>query len=247
MLNNNEILEAEECTLGQDEAQQNEAKAAVLHITADGTTFDNVHRTPEKSDHFLDFDSDDDLADPDYVMSEEENYEQNVATEAVDDEGKIAGGEETAKGRKRKANPQAWKRNVEAAARHEGLEYETKTKRIVERKQVKESCPDTCKLKCKENVPEDIRQNINSKFWSKHKSTDLKRQFVASHVEQLPIKRNRVRSGERQDKRQFTNRYTFEVNGHKVPVCKKKFFNTLCISQQTVDTALQKKNEMVGL
>ncbi|KAJ8969696.1 hypothetical protein NQ314_001637 [Rhamnusium bicolor] len=68
-----------------------------------------------------------------------------------------------------------------------------------------------------------------------------KRQFVASRVEQIPIKRTRERNSERRSKRQFTNHYSFEVNGLKVVVCKNFFLNTLCISQQTVDTALLKK------
>lgn len=58
-----------------------------------------------------------------------------------------------------------------------GLEYTTKTNRIVERKKVELSCPDSCKLKCKEKILADTRHIINSKFWSGQKSIDMKRQF----------------------------------------------------------------------
>nr|CAI5829866.1 unnamed protein product [Callosobruchus analis] len=71
----------------------------------------------------------------------------------------------------------------------------------------------------------------------------MKRQYIASHVQQEDIKRRRERNNLREGKRQYTNKYTFEVNGRQIIVCRKFFLSTLCISQQSVDTAIKKKRE----
>nr|CAI5838337.1 unnamed protein product [Callosobruchus analis] len=71
----------------------------------------------------------------------------------------------------------------------------------------------------------------------------MKRQYIASHVQQEDIKRRRERNNLREGKRRHTNKYTFEVNGTQITVCKKFFLSTLCISQQSVDTAIKKKRE----
>lgn len=71
----------------------------------------------------------------------------------------------------------------------------------------------------------------------------MKRQFIASHVQQIPIQRRRERNNLRERRRQHTNKYFFEINKNKINVCKKFFLNTLSISQQYVDTAIAKKRE----
>nr|CAH7721052.1 unnamed protein product [Callosobruchus chinensis] len=99
------------------------------------------------------------------------------------------------------------------------------------------------KTKCSEKISEEERKKIHKQFWTNQKSIDVKRQFIASHVQQLPIERRRERTSERKNKRQYTNRYTFESKSRLINVCKTFFLNTLSISQQTVDTAISKKRE----
>lgn len=108
---------------------------------------------------------------------------------------------------------------------------------------LKEPCDDNCKLSCKNRILEERRQIIHSNFWSPSKTVDIRRQYIASIVTQVPIKRRREKTGERRGKRIFTNCYSFETEGTKEIVCKRFFLNTLSISQQTVDTAIKKKKE----
>nr|CAH7727237.1 unnamed protein product [Callosobruchus chinensis] len=48
-----------------------------------------------------------------------------------------------------------------------------------------------CKLKCSEKISEEERKKIHKQFWTDQKSIDVKRQFIASHVQQLPIERRK--------------------------------------------------------
>nr|CAH7755635.1 unnamed protein product [Callosobruchus chinensis] len=68
------------------------------------------------------------------------------------------------------------------------------------------------------------RKKIHKQFWTDQKSIDVKRQFIASHVQQLPIERRRERTSERKNKRQYTNRYTFESKSRliNIPAISKK-------------------------
>nr|CAH7753409.1 unnamed protein product [Callosobruchus chinensis] len=198
-----------------------------LHVTAE--YYEHLHRTPERET--VDFDSDDDVADPDYSDENETDEEQK----------------EEAKGnstRRRKANPLLWKKNVTKKKRYSGLEYKTDSgSRIMNSKSLKEPCGDNCKLLCKNRIPEERRPIIHSNFWSPSKTVDMRRQYIASIVTQVPIKRRREKTGERRGKRNFTHCYSLETDGKKEIVCKTFFLNTLSISQQTVDTAVQKKKE----
>jgi len=219
---------------GNDDFIQNSSRDEIqnisqeaLHVTADYD--EELHRTPERE--FVDFDSDDDVVDPDYSDENESDEDQNEEAE-----NKLT--------RKRKANPMTWKKNVTKKKRYSGLEYKSDSgSRVINPKMLKEPCGDNCKLSCKNRISEKRRQTIHSNFWSPSKTVDMRRQYVASVVTQVPIKRRREKTGERKGKRVFTNCYSFEVEGEKQTVCKKFFLNTLSISQQTVDTAVKKKKE----
>lgn len=206
----------------EEEVQTISQKA--LHVTAEYN--EQLHKTPDRE---VDFDSDDDVADPDY-SDENESNENEEAEEKLT--------------RKRKANPKNWKKTVTKRKRYSGLEYKTDSgSRVMNPKFLKEPCSDSCKLSCKNRISEERRQIIHSNFWSPSKTVDIRRQYIASIVTQVPIKRRREKTGERRGKRTFTHCYTFETEGKKETVCKKFFLNTLSISQQTVDTAIKKKKE----
>nr|CAI5822919.1 unnamed protein product [Callosobruchus analis] len=197
-----------------------------LHVTADYG--EELHRTPERE--FVDFESDDAVADPDYSGESECDNDQNEKEKNL--------------ARKRKADPTQWKKNLTKRKRNLVLEYETDSgSRVMNPKILKEPCGDNCKLSCKKRISEERRQIIHSNCWSPSKTVDQRRQYIASIVTQVPIKRRREKTGKRRGKRMFTYCYSFETEGKKETVCKKFFLNTLSISQQTVDTAVKKKKE----
>lgn len=200
-----------------------------LHVTAE--VEERLHKTPDRD--FSDFDSDDDVVDPNYSYEEQSDDELDQNEEQ---DKKLT--------RKRKANPKDWKKHVTKRKRHSGLEYRTDSgSRVMKPKSLKEPCGDTCKLLCRNRIPEERRQIIYTNFWSPSKTIDMRRQYIASSVAQVAIKRRREVTGERHRKRNYTNSYSFETGGVKETVCKKFFLNTLSISQQTVDTAIKKKKD----
>lgn len=125
-----------------------------------------------------------------------------------------------------------------------GVEYTTDSgSRVMAAKIMKISCSEKCKLSCNKKISKETREAIHKNFWSPSKSVNVRRQFIASRVKQMPIKRTRERTGERQGKRTFTNQYSFETNGITEIVCKTFFLNTLSISHQTVETAIKKTKD----
>nr|CAI5863202.1 unnamed protein product [Callosobruchus analis] len=87
------------------------------------------------------------------------------------------------------------------------------------------------------------KKKIHTQYCTDQKSIDMKRQFIDSHVQQIPVVRSRERNYEREMRRKYTNRYSLEQDRKQLTVCKKFFLNTLSISQQTVDAAIEKKRD----
>lgn len=168
--------------------------------------------------------------------SSEESHSENEADETEQTEAPKS------RGKKRKSNPKIWQKNVHKKKVTGGLERKTKCG-TVNAKQVGLPCKDTCHLRCSTKVSEEHRQAIHSMFWNPDKSMDLKRQFVASMVECVPIMRIRPANGKRTAKRPFTRHYFFDVNNIRVNVCQKFFLSTLSISETFVTTAIRKKSD----
>lgn len=144
------------------------------------------------------------------------------------------------RGRKRKSNPKTWGKNVHKRNVAGGLERKTKCG-VVKAKQLGPPCTESCHLRCSTKISEHHRHAIHSMFWNPDKSMNLKRQFVASMVECIPIMRVRGTNGTRTGKRLFTRKYFFDVNSVRVNVCQKFFLSTLSISETFVTTAIRKK------
>lgn len=143
--------------------------------------------------------------------------------------------------RKRQRNPDSWECNVRKRKRLSGKEYICRRKTLIEAKSLGPPCKDTCRFKCFLNITPEQRRNIFKMFWSPSKSVELKRQFVASSVHLVDVKRRRSRTGERENKKTYNRKFTFSIDGVQTEVCKVFFLNTLAISQTFVSTALSKK------
>nr|CAI5846436.1 unnamed protein product [Callosobruchus analis] len=207
-------------------AKRNLPSSAVqenYHVTAEDEERIR-HKTPERE--FSDFDDDNDIADPDYPSGGDSMSRKKGIK----------------KGRKRKRNEEKWKKNLTKQKRLSGLEYTTDSgNRLMGPKLIKPACGEKCKLVCSNRIPEETRKTIHKNFWSPSKTVNVRRQYIASRVKQMPVKWTRERTGERHGKRTFTNHYSFEIKGFTETVCKTFFLNTLSISHQTVETAIKKK------
>lgn len=159
-------------------------------------------------------DRDDSIKDKNYSSSEAKLLSSSDSKEVV----------EHKKTRKRLKHSDNWKCNSRKKSRADGKEYISKTGTCVVERKLKQTCQKTCKLKCSEQINEKDCLNILQEFWSNEKSIDQKRQFVASYIKTNPIKRTIERTGDRRDKRQFTNHYLLVIEGRHIKLCKTFFF-----------------------
>lgn len=198
--------------------------------------------------------SDDSLKDPDYnITGSNENNNPTSDNESSDnsEESRVlndnASTEEEEKvrrpSRKRQKDPDSWKSNIRKRKHDSGQEYISKNKTLIKPKALGPPCSDACRFKCFLNVSPEQRRNIFKTFWLPSKSIELKRQFVASSVHLVPIKRRRPKTGERENQKHFNRKFTFSIDNVQTEVCKVFFLNTLSISQTFVTTALSKKLE----
>lgn len=98
------------------------------------------------------------------------------------------------------------------------------------------------KLSCKvfrENIR--LREQKFMKNSGMKISLLIKRQFLCLSILQTPILRARQRTGSREEKRLYTLKYYFLIDGEKIQVCRTYFLNTLDISQTFVRFSLQKR------
>lgn len=159
------------------------------------------------------------------------------------------------KSRKRSCDPSSWQSNIRKKRLASGMSYLSKKgNKIIQCKKLKPSCVN-CKKKCSEKIDEHDRKKIFSTFWDGDKDINLKRQYIATCIEEKCVDRKRERNGSHAGVRQKSLVYSFEIENvntgikNKIDVCKTFYLNTLNISDMFVRTALKKKTHggMVSL
>lgn len=137
--------------------------------------------------------------------------------------------------RKRKRDPNSWKRNVQKNLRFEGKQYYTQKGKLKGAKSVKDIVC-RCHYKCQQYFTKEQREEILSNFLEL-KSQELKWNFIIKHVSCIPKKRCYSENNERRSK---TFVYNLTSNQALHQVCQKFFLATLNISSRTVRTAVGK-------
>ena len=140
--------------------------------------------------------------------------------------------------RKRKGNPDKWKKTVRKRLRLAGEEYLNSLGTVRPKRQMKSGCG-KCRYKCSTNINEEERQNIFASYWNLG-SHERQRDFICQRVSEKPTK-----PGENAKRRDLARTYTLRTDGRNVRVCKKLFLDTLGIGRKTVDSAM--KNNCHGV
>lgn len=130
----------------------------------------------------------DDVDDPDYIAtsdsggnSTEEREEQEVREEQElpEEEAK------NIKGKKRKRNPQTWKKNIRIEKRAAGEEYVSVGNKVLKNREMKAPCNE-CRMKCTQWITDDARKIIHSQFWSSQMKTDQKDSLFVEPLKKPP-------------------------------------------------------------
>lgn len=137
--------------------------------------------------------------------------------------------------RKRKRDPNTWKRNVQKNLRLEGKQYYTQKGTLKPAKSVKDIVC-RCHYNCQQYFTNEQREDILSDFL-RLKCQQLRWNFIIKHVSCIPKKRC---YSENNDRRSKTFVYTLTSNEVPRQVCQKIFLSTLNISSRTVRTAINK-------
>lgn len=144
--------------------------------------------------------------------------------------------------RKRVKKTETWKRNKIKKLRNSGKAYTNWKGKDIQERKLKPPCVN-CRMKCTEKIIEVERELLFQTFWN---LGDINRQrdFIVRNTECKTKARCRPkREMEQKDERKnFSYFYYFEVGDAKHKVCKPFFQNTLSISSQMIRTAYNKLN-----
>ena len=137
--------------------------------------------------------------------------------------------------KKRRREPEKWKRNITKTATNLGLAYTSSstTKNVAARK-LKVRCGPGCKSKCEQKVSEEKRAAFFADYWEIGDQSK-KYNFICRHVSEHLRKESTKES-----KREYTRTYSISYRNQKITVCRLMFLNTLSISKQVITTALKK-------
>lgn len=128
-----------------------------------------------------------------------------------------------------------------------GLKYKSRSGKIKPERKMKSPCPITCKKKCRLHFIESERKKIFDLFWKIGNHT-RQWDFISKHAKRETTKRV-TKCG---SKRTYTVKYFFPLNTENSdeitlkPVCKLMFLNTLGISYNFLNTALNKFDQGDG-
>lgn len=146
-----------------------------------------------------------------------------------------------AKLKRRVKNKANWKRIKAQERRLAGLSYVSVTKKEVSERKLKEPC--SCRFKCYEIIPEKERQAIFDHFWKTLKQWVQRRQYISTYVtKSIKARRLAKNTNWEEDRRKYNLKYTLNVRGEILPVCKVMFLNTLCIGDRFVRNCVFKQN-----
>ncbi|XP_046665796.1 uncharacterized protein LOC124357786 [Homalodisca vitripennis] len=148
------------------------------------------------------------------------------------------------KGKKRSLNKDNWLKCKAKKLRNSGEEYKSssKSRKLIEKKEIKPPCNDRCRIQCKTKINPDERQTIFKNYWA---LGDLSRQrdFIASHIQNIQPTYQYKREG---NKRKPNQAFYFDVADKRVRVCKDFFRNTLGINDRPIRTVIDKKDASSG-
>ena len=68
--------------------------------------------------------------------------------------------------RKKKANPENWKKNIRKIKCQSGLEYESSTGKTVKARGIKQHSCSKCRFNCADKVSEDERLSLFNDYWN---------------------------------------------------------------------------------
>ena len=144
--------------------------------------------------------------------------------------------------RKRKSDPDSWRKNIRKNYRARGQEYvDTKGRQRAARAPQPSNCQ-TCRFKCNDNFSDEERSVICAEYWQLQNDSRQK-DFLLSRVKIYGIQRERPRTERKRHVKSRTVVYSFIKNEKDERVCKKFFLKTLDIGHGPLDSAIESQGD----
>ncbi|XP_072395807.1 uncharacterized protein [Diabrotica undecimpunctata] len=141
--------------------------------------------------------------------------------------------------RKRKRNPEGWKRTIVKKLRNCGKEYQSlHNGKLIPARKMLSSCKNTCRLKCSVKFTQEDREILFNSFWNLG-NLENQRSFVVNHMQPIQPKYRHVLI-ERQKEQGLNKGYYFEKNNERKQVCFLFFRGTLGVSERFIRTVKTK-------
>lgn len=168
-----------------------------------------------------------------FEWDSENSYDQQQHSESASDSRKPSNP-------RRPRNPNSWACNKRKSLRNSGQTYRNSKGKIVEAKQMRESCGECCRSKCILRISEQDRQEAFQYYWGLG-DVVKQRKFIYEHITSAQPKRRRRETSNRT----ITLQFYLEAKGEDesytlVQVCKKMFKNTLVVSSQVIQGVVKK-------
>lgn len=143
--------------------------------------------------------------------------------------------------RRKRAQPEEWKKNIAINRKIEGLSYVTKgiTRPGKVPKPIK--C-DKCIYKCTEKFSSEERDSLCRHFYKM--DFKAKKNFILSCIQVQAVKTRRLQKISNKKNRSYSKKCYFQKNNEKIQVCQKFFMATLCISVDVISDALNKVDSL---
>lgn len=168
---------------------------------------------------------------------------ENIHDEAQQSDDTSA--KESQRGRKRKRNPENWKRNIAKARRNEGVSYMNTTGKETAAREMKNGCGMNCKYKCHEKVTYKKREEIFHAYWALGDIQE-QRAYIRRMVRTQPTQRCRSERSESSTKNK-SRIWSFTLGAQTFRVCKTFFLQTLDISAKFSTFALDGVSTSTGV
>lgn len=143
--------------------------------------------------------------------------------------------------RRRFADEQSWKRNVQRRKRLRGESYINSKNKIRPAKEVK-TVDCKCKFNCRNNITEEQQKSLFSEYYS---LDDFERQkdYLNSFITEEPVQRKRKRNEDSGIDKTVSRKYVLpNGNGDFFRVCLPFFCNSFSISKQLTNTILSQRS-----
>ncbi|XP_071480958.1 uncharacterized protein [Diadema antillarum] len=163
-------------------------------------------------------------------------HQEGQHTQHEDNMHEVQDSQSEKRGRKRKRNPEEWKKRQQSRKRNRGEEYVVRNKTIPARK-IGKKCNTKCPHKCFSKFSDEDRKTLFEDYW-KTGSYTRQRDFIHHHISRSKAIPRKKRKSQKRVRHMY--KYHLPLTSQRERVCKHFFLSTLGIGSKLIEYTLKK-------